>query len=266
MPIIFRIFAVWCWFVLAASPCFSAEPIALRVESLVLNPAQFPSVAVVVGNRGSAPYEGRICLEPPEGWILGAVRGGRFLVARRDPTAAICRQAGHNSEDNSYTFSVTAVGPDATVTHRQTVAVATPPYFKPEIDGLFDDWKDAIPLSWVVQGKKTSVRTYWNRRQFALLVAVEEDHLQRFDGAADSAKPDAVQIALSPEGTVTPTAPDAHVTRYEFVLLAGEGDGLGRCLQLASPGMKSRTSKSLATWDPCRPATTRGCSFAATRG
>jgi len=116
--------------------------------------------------------------------------------------------------------------------------VASAPYFKPKIDGLFDDWKDAIPLSWVVQGKKTSVRTYWNRRQFAFLVAVEEDELQRFDGTADSAKPDAVQVALSPAEIVTPASPDATVTRYEFVLLAGEADGTGRCLQLAAPGTR----------------------------
>ena len=249
--------AVWCWFALAATPCFSAEAVAVRVESLVVNPAQIPSVVVVVGNRGSTPYEGRICLEPPEGWIVAPSRWPFPCRPARPAGCDLPSSAARIREDNLYSLSVTAVGSGATITHRQDVAVASAPYFKPEVDGLFEDWKDAIPVSWMTQGKKTSVRTFWNRRQFAFLVAVEEDHLQRFEGLADSAKPDAVQVALSPEGTVTPAAPDAKVTRYEFVLLAGEGDGMGRCLQLAAPGMKLsdlQKPRDVGSLPPCDDA------------
>jgi hypothetical protein len=140
-----------------------------------------------------------------------------------------------NHEENRYPITAVAKGAGREVRRRQEIVCASAPYFKPEIDGRADDWKDAIPVTFVTNDKKTTICTFWNRRQFSVLVAVEEDELL---ARRDSKPFDAVQIAISPQDTATSSDPNGEATRHEFLLTsAGAGQG-GRCLQLAEPGMK----------------------------
>ncbi|MFO7903846.1 MAG: hypothetical protein R6U98_14375 [Pirellulaceae bacterium] len=115
----------------------------------------------------------------------------------------------------------------------QKIAVASAPYFKPTIDGDPSDWKDAIPVSFSQGDKKTTIATYWNRRQFSMLVSVEEDkYVPR--GAANCF--DAVQVALAPRGTETGHAVDENARRFEY-LVFGKVEGGDCCCQLAQPGL-----------------------------
>ncbi len=106
------------------------------------------------------------------------------------------------------------------------------PYFKPTIDGDPADWKDAIPIKFTVAGKKTTIGTYWNRRKFSVLVAVEED--EQVLATPDSPF-DAVQFALSAAETQTARSSSQTAERFEFLLTAKNAD-TATCYQLAKPG------------------------------
>ena len=168
-------------------------PVALRIESFVVAPSHTPSAVVVVVNHGRAAYQGMLKLAVPYGWQLapteqevslgpGEAKRVRFLVRR-----------GTITESNCYPLEASMTGAGVTVTRRQDVVTASAPYFKPTVDGRTDDWDDAIPVTWTTGGKKTVVSTYWNRRRFSLLVAVEEDRLIGFRDDAGSDGFDAVQ-------------------------------------------------------------------------
>ena len=213
-------------------------PVALRIESFVVAPSHTPSAVVVVVNHGRAAYQGMLKLAVPYGWQLapteqevslgpGEAKRVRFLVRR-----------GTITESNCYPLEASMTGAGGTVTRRQDVVTASAPYFKPTVDGRTDDWDDAIPVTWTTGGKKTVVSTYWNRRRFSLLVAVEEDRLIGFRDDAGADGFDAVQVAISPEDATTGSSPDGEAARFEFLFVAtGEGTG-GRCFLLAEPGMK----------------------------
>ena len=121
--------------------------------------------------------------------------------------------------------------------HRQDAVCTSAPYFRPTIDGKPDDWKDAIPVTFTSGGKKTVISTYWNRKQFALLVAVEEEKLVPWQADPGPAGCDAVQLAISPDEAPTGSSSDGPSGRYEFLLVA-TGGGRGRCFQLAEPATK----------------------------
>jgi hypothetical protein len=137
---------------------------------------------------------------------------------------------------------VAATAGGTTTVHKQNVVCASAPYFRPRIDGNPDDWKDAIPVTFVTAGKKTVVSTFWNRRQFAVLVAVEEDNLVPWREEAPREPCDAIQLAISPSDTPTSTSPDDAAGRYEFLVVAAggpqEGRWKARCFQLANPSTK----------------------------
>ena len=84
------------------------------------------------------------------------------------------------------------------VSRRQEIAVASAPYASPVIDGACDDWKDAIPVSFLTGDRKTTISTFWKRKGFSILVAVEEAALT-LPGQHEHF--DAVQLALAPGGT-----------------------------------------------------------------
>jgi hypothetical protein len=221
--------------VLGVACLHADDPVALRITNMGVTPAHMPPVTVWVKNVSDSAYEGSVRLELPEGWRAsvpahdvslepGEVAGVRFTL-----------HDAKNREENRYALTAVALGAGQEVRHSQEIVCASAPYFKPDIDGEIDDWKDAIPCSFVAQGKKTTVHTFWNRRQFSMLVAVEEDNLisQREDGPFD-----AVQIAISPQDTTTSTSTHDEATRHEFLLMPdGAGQG-GRCFRLAEPGTK----------------------------
>jgi hypothetical protein len=198
------------------------------VESFPVSPAHTPSAVVVVRNLLETPYEGQVSVAGPTGWNIDPSQQSVRLAAGETQKVRFLVKRGTSNAENAYALTVSAEGAGTRVTHKQRVMAASAPYFKPTIDGQIDDWKDAIPVTWETHGKRTTVSTYWNRRQFSFLIAVEEDRL---------AAADAVQIAMSPQDVVISDDPASEIARYEFLLAAAGGDGAGRCYQLASPGM-----------------------------
>lgn len=218
----------------------AAEPVAMRMGSFLVAPSHLPPVIVTVKNLQDRPYQGTIRVDLPEGWRWTPDEQPVSLGAGESRQVRFTVKEGRPNERNSYDVRMTATTADgATVVRRQEVVCATAPYFKPQIDGRIDEWIDAIPAMFTTGGKTTTIRTYWNRRQFSILVAVEEDELIAYDHASADGSFDAVQLAISPQKTVTGTSPDEQTTRFEFLLVAsGQSSTGGICFQLAQPGMK----------------------------
>ncbi len=227
---------VWLlvWLSIVAGKLAAGEPVGLRAESFLVPPSTGPLVSVDVKNLQDVPYQGKIGMKGPEGWKITPEYREVSLKPGEVARVTFAVEEGRNTPGNRYPVEVSATGGGRTVTRRQDVVVASAPYFKPAIDGNVKDWKDAIPVTFETGGKKTTISTYWNRRQFAILVAVEEDRLVRADQAQVF---DAVQLAVSPADAATGTSPNDEAERFEFLFLAGEG-GKGKCFQLAAPGMK----------------------------
>ncbi len=214
--------------------CLAADPVALRIESFGVAPAHAPSAVVQIKNLRDVPYHGVLRVTVPPAWQLSPTEQEVDLAPGQTKRVPFVVKRGTISQENAYPVEAVATGGGATVTRRQNVVTASAPYFKPEIDGAIDDWKDAIPVTFITGGKKSVVHTFWNRRQFSILVAVEEERR-----IAHGTEPncDAVQIAISPQDTQTGTSAEEEVTRFEFLLVAtGEGTG-GKCFKLAEPGM-----------------------------
>jgi hypothetical protein len=228
-------FLTGLWMTLSAVAAAAGEPVALWIDSFPVTPAHTPSAVVHVKNLTESPYQGTVGLKPPEGWSLKTQQQDVSLGPGETAQLRFMVQKGTALEENSYPLEVSATGAGTTVTRRQKVVTASAPYFKPEIDGDASDWKDAIPVVWITGGKKTTIGTYWNRRQFALLVAVEEEQLVPKSAGPESF--DAVQIAISPQGAQTGNVSAAETARYEF-LLVPTSSSEGSCYLLATPGMK----------------------------
>ena len=211
------------------------EPVALQVGSFIVAPPHSPPVFVTVKNLRQQPYQGTVTIKVPQGWSFKPPQIEVSLAPGETKRVAFTITKGTLDEANRYPIEATATGSGTAVTRRQEVACTSAPYFKPTIDGDPADWKDAIPVTFTTGGKKTTISTFWNRRQLAMLVAIEEDKLvaPREDGPFD-----AVQVAVSPQGSTTGSAPDGQATRYEFLLVAGSGAGQGKCYLLAQPGTR----------------------------
>jgi hypothetical protein len=230
--------AVFFTAALLAWPALAADPIALRIESFVVAPAHSPSAVVVVMNHGKEAFQGTVRVKPPEGWQLSPAEQEVAVAPGEAKRVPFIVKRGTIVESNRYPLEAIVTGGGLTVTRSQEVVTASAPYFKPTIDGDVEEWKDAIPVTWSVGGKKTVVSTYWNRRQFSVLVAVEEDKLVPFRDESGAGAPDAVQVAISPQDARTGTSPDEEADRYEFLLVSTGRGTAGKCFLLAEPGMK----------------------------
>lgn len=241
---------------IACQTVLAADPVALRIESFGVAPAHAPSAVVQIKNLRDVPYRGVLRVTVPAVWQLSPTEQEVDLAPGQTKRVPFVVKRGTIAQENVYPLEASATGGGVTVTRRQNVVTASAPYFKPEIDGKIDDWKDAIPVTFITGGKKTVVHTFWNRRQFSILVAVEEERR-----IAHGTEPncDAVQIAISPQDTRTGTSAEEEATRFEFLLVAtgggtqGRGEGTqGKCFKLAEPGMalgvgsKLRELESLA--------------------
>jgi hypothetical protein len=214
----------------------AAERLSFWVKSLLVAPAHGPSVVVAIRNESTESFEGQISLAPPAGWVVDPDRQAATIAAGGSCEVRFLVKTGVNLGENAYPMVVTARDARSECVHRQAISVASAPYFKPAIDGKFEDWADSIPVSWVTAGKKTTVSTYWNRRQFSMLVAVEEDQLSR--PAGDGRPCDAVQIAIAAGDTQTGVDASGEATRFEFLVAPAAADGPGQCFRLAEPGTK----------------------------
>ncbi len=225
-----------------AAPSRAGEPVAMRVNSFTVAPAHTPSAVVMLQNTAREPFHGKLRVRGPEGWRIVPAEMELSVPAGGVGRAAFTVQRGTILEANSYPMEVTAISGGATIVHKQNVVCASAPYFRPKIDGNPDDWKDAIPVTFLTAGKKTVVSTFWNRRQFAVLVAVEEDKFVPWREGAAKEPCDALQLAISPDDTPTSTSPDGLAGRYEFLVVAAgtpqEGRWKARCFRLAEPATK----------------------------
>ena len=210
----------------------SQPPVTVRAENFVVTPSTGPVTHVAVHNPWSSPYEGKLSAAFPAGWKATPAAHVVKLTPGQMKRFPFAIEKAVDVEANRYTVQITVANEARTFTRSQTVVAASAPYYKPVIDGDIAEWKDSMPIEFVTGGKKTVVRTYWNRRSFCLCVEVQEDTLT---GRTDGKKPfDAVQFAIATRKVTTSDSPDAQAGRYEF-LVADSADG-ARCFQLLAPG------------------------------
>jgi hypothetical protein len=221
--------------VLVACVAAAEEPVALRVENLLVSPSHGPLVRVAIENRQKTEYRGVVRLLVPAGWRIAPSSRPVVLKPGQVERVAFNVEQGEYREANSYPVEAVAEGAGTTVRRRQSIACCSAPYFKPTIDGKFDEWNAAIPVSFTTRGKRTTISTYWNRAQFSMLVSVEEDRLVPY--RTDGQPFDAIQISLSAAGRPAATSPDQDAGRYEFLIAATE-TATGKCFQLARPDTK----------------------------
>ena len=220
----------------------AAEPVALRMESFTVPPSSQPLVFVEVKNLQETAYQGTIAIDGPRGWQIAPPTREVSLQPGELKRVPFTVERGMTLEANSYPVEISAKGAGATIVRRQDVVCASAPYFKPTIDGEVADWNDAIGVAFTSAGKRAVISTYWNRRRFSMLIAVEEDRLVPYTQQTAAAGFDAVQVAVAPRDTATGTSPDDEAARFEFLFVStGESAGesaAGKCFQLATPGMR----------------------------
>jgi len=197
------------------------HPIALRAENFTVLPSTGPVTHVRVDNRGRAPWRGTITFRAPEGWRLHRSAQTVTVAAMGSERVPFAVEQAADQADNRYSVEVLARGAGGAVGRKQTIMCVSAPYGRPKIDGKADDWAGGIPVSFRTQGKATAVRTLWNRREFAVLIEVEEDKLVGFTRKRESTGFDAVRLAIAPAGAWTPRALGEKYARYEFLLAAG---------------------------------------------
>lgn len=214
---------------------------AMRAEHLLVTPATGPVTHVRVCNRSDRTYRGRLVVRFPDGWKMNRTEADLDIPPGQTVRVAFAIERGTNSEANAYTVEMKAVGAGRAVTRTQRIVCASAPYSKPQIDGRIDDWQDAIPVTFITKGKETTIRTYWSRRKFYLLAAVQEEALKPMAARGAEGGFDAVQIALSAQSAKTPTTPAGTAQRHEFLLAAqarAAGGYDGRCFALLQAGQK----------------------------
>lgn len=210
----------------------AAECIAVHVETLTVPPSTQPLLFVTVQNRQDKAYHGSIAVKGPEGWRLAPANRPITLAPAESKRVPFTIEQGRNVEANTYAFEVTATGEGGPVLQRQEPFVASAPYHPVTIDGNAEEWGDAIPVAFTTKGQKTVISTYWNRRKFAILVAVQEQQFVPYPGPAGAGPFDAVQFALAPLAASGDTPHPQQAGRFEFLLVAA-GDA-ARCFALAT--------------------------------
>jgi hypothetical protein len=201
----------------------TTEPVCLRAESLTLLPQSQPIIYVHVRNTSNTPYAGQLSLQPPDPWRLTPARHDLQLAPNEEQRLAFSTAGASESPSNTYPVEISAGSDRGRVSRRQEIVVASAPYFKPTIDGDPGDWQDAIPVSFAVGGRKTMISTFWHRKAFSILVAVEEAALSP---PGQQERCDAVQFALAPPGTSIDWSAVETADRFEFLLVpASNGNG-----------------------------------------
>lgn len=209
-----------------------AEWLMLRAESLTVLPHSQPLLSVRVRNARDVAYRGRVSLQVPDSWRITPEAHDVQLAPREEQQLVFSVLGGAEQAANCYIVSIIERGDSGEITRHQQLSVASAPFFRPTIDGDPADWQDAIPVRFTVQDREVTIGTYWNRRAFCVLIAVAEDRLVR---PCEAPQFDAVQLAISPQGTATGELPTDPATRFEYLLVAGPG-GAGTCYQLITPG------------------------------
>lgn len=222
------ILAVGFW-MLCGDAGRSAEPVEIRIEPLTVPPATQPLLSVAVRNRTERPCQGRLSISAPDDWRIAPDTQTMELAAGAEKRFAFNIERARNVAANRYPFTVVADLGDRQIRRQQTVFVASAPYARVTVDGRADEWQDAIPISFEQGGQQTTLSTFWSRKRFYVLVAVQE---QRHVPYTDAAGPpcDAIQLAIAPLDSTEAAADTA--AQFEFLLLSAAGDA--RCFQLAA--------------------------------
>jgi len=211
-----------------------ADHLQLRAENLTLLPQSKPVLQVHVANARDLPVKATVSVNVPPSWRLRENAQEVRLNAGSQQRLSFPVMGGDENRTNRYDVEIVAQWQEKRVTSKQTISVTSAPYFKPTIDGDPSEWKDAIPVTFVHDKKRTTIATYWNRRRFSLLVSVEEAKHVRCGSARHH---DAVQLALAARDTTTSRNENDESTRFEYLVYA-DGEGTARCCQLLRPGMK----------------------------
>ena len=235
---------------LAGTLLCEAGDLFIRPKNFIVTPSTGPVAEIIVQNKGEQPYKGTVSPTFPEGWRVAPESQTVELQSGETKILSFAIQSGADLKSNEYAVSVKADGAEAL---NATVVCASTPYFKPEIDGSLSEWGDAIPITFLTGGKKTTVRSYWNRDFFYLAVEVQEDQLTGLaDGSAEQGI-DAIQFALAPGRTTTSTDPAAESVRYEFLAAASGSRWKGdKCFQLIHPGEPLAITEAARPLDPLR--------------
>ena len=226
---------------LGGAASIAADPVRIRVEPLTVPPATQPLISVVVRNLQEDLCTGTLSISGPADWRIAPDSRPLELAAGAEKRLAFNIEKARNVEANVYPFTIQARVGDRLVRCEQSVFVASAPYSKATVDGQPDEWQDAIPVSFEQQGKRTTISTFWHRKRFYLLVAVQEQQHVGYTGA-DGPPGDAVQLAISsPEPTDAAGVKNAR--RFEFVLASA--GGVAKCFQLAAwDTPQARTSET----------------------
>lgn len=210
----------------------TADSLQIRPKNFIVTPSTGPVAEVLIKNRSAAACTATIQPVFPEGWSIAPAQREITVNVGETAMATFAITTGLDLKANEYPVAVAVNGKTQLET---TVVCATTPYFKPEIDGDLEEWREAVPVTFMTGGKKTVVYTYWNKDQFSLAVEVEEDELHGLKDGPEGKGIDAIQFALSPGKSVTPESGAA--VRYEFLAAASGSRWKGdKCFQLMSPG------------------------------
>ncbi len=230
-----------CVPVMAAS---NPSPLSVRMQNFLVSPATGPVAYAVVRNDLSAEYAGTLRVQFPAGWKVTPAQHALALKPGETKRFPFTIEKGADREDNAYPVKIVTEGSGGAVSAEQIVTCASAPYHKVKVDGDLGEWKDSIPITFATQGKKTTVRTYWNGKQFCLAVEVEEDNLIGLEKASAATGMDAVQFAVgpAPEDGNTP----ARASRYEFLVASSSESPTGaKCFLLSKPGQAAGPAKAL---------------------
>jgi len=219
---------------LTAALSVGAADLQIRPKNFIVTPSTGPVAEIIVRNNASAPYSGTVTPTYPDGWQVAPLAQPLKLAGGESKVLSFAVEKGLDRKANDYPVSIAANGYE---TLTAEVLCASTPFYKPKIDGKFDEWSDAIPVMFITNGKKTVVRSYWNKAQFCLAVEVEEDALTGLADATEASGADAIQFALSPGKSKTADSFDGSSVRYEFVVAASGSRWKGdKCFKLMNSG------------------------------
>ena len=214
----------------------NAGELQIRPRNFIVTPSTGPVAEIVVKNGSDKTVSGVLKPSFPSDWKVSPLTQQIELKAGESQIVPFAIEKGSDLKANVYPVKVSTGN---TVIDASVVCASTP-YYKPEIDGKLDEWADAIPVEFITKGKKTVVRSYWNKKQFCLAVEVEEEELIGLTDSSEKKGVDAVQFALSPGKSVTA---DQSV-RYEYLVTASNSMWTGdKCFKIMSPGESLSTAK-----------------------
>ncbi|MCK4293104.1 MAG: hypothetical protein KAY65_07890 [Planctomycetes bacterium] len=216
--------------------------IAVRAENFTVPPSTGPLTHIQVRNPHDKMCTVTVQPKFPDGWQWTPKHRTVTIEPHQVKRLPFTIEKATDVEANRYLIEITVRNGPGKMVHTQSVVCASAPYFKPKIDGKFKDWSDAIPVTFTTAGKKTVVRTYWNKQYFCLYVQVDEDKLYSYK--KEAAMVDAVQFALAPRNAVTASVPTAKAERYEFLIVNSAGMfAKDRCFFLIKPGAELSVSQ-----------------------